>query len=182
MLTIPNRQETGFTLVELMITLVVVAILLGTVAPGMARLMERNRIQTAADDLFTGLMLTRSEALKRNQNVVICKSANGTGCATGGGTDWHDGWLVYADADGDSAADPNEILRVTSALRNGDTLYTSGSDFDDQVSYGVDGTASGIGTFVVCNEAGDLNYSREVAVSVTGRPKLNKSTTNCTPP
>ena len=181
MLTIPNRQEQGFTLVELMITLEIAAVLLGTVAPGMARLMERNRIQTAADNLFTGLMLTRSEALKRNQSVVICKSANGTACATGGGTEWHDGWLVYADADGDNAPDPNEILRVTSSLRNGDTLYTSGSDFDDQVSYNVDGTASGIGTFVVCNKAGDLNYSREVAVSVTGRPKLNKSTTDCTP-
>jgi type IV fimbrial biogenesis protein FimT len=174
-----KKRSSGFTLVELMITLVIAAVLLGAVAPGMGALMERNRLQTGAHNLFGSLMLARSEALKRNQNVVMCKSADATACTTSG--EWNQGWLIYADADSDGAPDPNEILQVSEALGQGDTLFVSGSDFSNVVSYRTDGSASGIGTFVLCNSAGDLNFAREVDVSITGRPKLNKSTTDCTP-
>jgi len=174
-----KTRTLGFTVVELMITLLIAAVLLGMAAPGLSDLLERNRIQTSANNLFTTLMLTRSEALKRNRAVVMCKSSSGTACTTG--TQWHNGWLVYVDNDGDSAADPNEILRVEGSLRNGDTLLVSGADFTNEISYGMDGTASGTGTFVLCNASGDLDFARELDVAITGRPKLNKSTTDCTP-
>ena len=174
-----NTHVTGFTLVELMITLLIAAIVLGLAAPGVSDLMERNRLQTSADSLYTGLMLARSEALKRNRPVTLCKSSNGTACTAG--SSWHQGWLVYSDDDNDDAVDPNEILRVESALKAGDTLQIAGSDFSDDISYNTDGSASGTGTFVLCNADGDVEFGREVQVEVTGRPKLKYSTTDCTP-
>ena len=175
-----NRRVGGFTLIELMITLVIAAIVIGLVAPGMATLVERNRLQAASESIFTSLMLTRSEALKRNREVVMCKSADGTSCSTGVNSQWEQGWLVYIDANGNGDPDAPEILRVAGPLANGMTLRISG-DFDEEISYGTDGTASGAGTFVMCNPAGDTATAREVSVSFTGRPKVNKSTASCTP-
>ncbi len=174
-----NTRSGGFTLVELMMTLLIAAVLLGIGVPGLASLMERNRLQSAADTLFTGLMLTRSEALKRNREVTLCKSSTGTGCTSA--AQWHQGWLVYTDTDNDSAADPNEILRVEGPLKNGDTLFVSGSDFADDLTYTMDGSASGTGSFVFCNAAGDNEFGREVQVELTGRPRIKTSTTDCTP-
>jgi type IV fimbrial biogenesis protein FimT len=175
---IKHRNE-GFTLVELMITVVIAAILMGIVAPGMSKLIERNRLQTTSETVFTSLMLTRSEALKRNREVVMCKSTNGTACVTGTGTNWEQGWLVYVDADNDGSVDADEILRVVGPLGGDITLRTG--DFDDEISYNTDGTASGAGEFVMCNAAEDIQTAREIGVTFTGRPKMNKTTTNCTP-
>lgn len=173
------RHIAGFTLVELMITLVIAAIVLGFAAPGVSNLLERNRLQTSADSLFTGLMLTRSEALKRNRPVTLCKSNDGSSCTNG--APWNDGWLVYSDNNNDSVVDPNEILRVQAGMIAGDTLRVSGTDFSDEVSYNTDGSASGTGTFVMCNADGDIALGREVRVEATGRPRVKHSTTDCSP-
>jgi type IV fimbrial biogenesis protein FimT len=176
-----NKRASGFTLVELMITIGIASILLGLVAPGMAALLERNRVQTATTNFYSGLMLARSEALKRNQPVVMCKSADAAACATTG--NWDQGWLVYADADSSGSPDPSEILRVGDALRNGDTVRVAAADaaIANAISYRTDGSTSGTGTLVICNSDEELSFAREINVSVTGRPKVNKSTADCTP-
>lgn len=174
-----TKQMLGFTLVELMATLVIAAVILGLGVPGMSKLLERNRLQTSADALYTTLMLTRSEAVKRNRQVIMCKSSDGATCTDA--SQWHQGWLVYSDTDGDSAVDPNEVMRVERGLNRGDTLYVSGGDFADEISYNTDGSASGTGTFVLCNASGNAAEGREVEVEVTGRPRLTKSTADCTP-
>jgi len=173
-------RAAGFTIIELMITILIASIMVALAAPGMKELMERNRVQTAADTLFTSLMLARSESLKRNQPVVMCKTTDQATCSASASVYWEQGWLVYADADGDSAPDPNEILRVVEPMRNGDTVRVSGA-FTNSLSYRTDGSASGTGTFVLCNAEGDTSFAREVDVSVTGRPRLNKTTADCTP-
>lgn len=172
-------RQSGFTLIELMITLVIIATLLAVVAPAVRDIRKKNRIETSAHSLFTSLIFTRSEALKRNSQVVLCKSNNGADCTVG--SEWHEGWLVYADADSDSAPDPNEVLRIGAALENGDTLYISGTSFTDQIAYNVDGSASGLGRFVLCNEGESDEFAKEVSISLTGRPRINSGTSDCTP-
>lgn len=174
-----NNKVSGITLLELLIALLLMAVVLNLAVPGFRQLLDRNALQTAADRFFTSLMLTRSEALKRNQVAVICKSSDGASCATAG--NWEQGWLVYVDVDADSAVDPNEIVRVDDGLRNGRTLRIASGAFDNTVSYRTDGTASGTGTFVMCSANQDLVSAREVEVNLTGRPRLTVSTTDCTP-
>lgn len=176
-----EKRDGGFTLVELMITLVIASILLAVTVPGLATLVDNNRIQTGAQSLFSALMLTRTEALKRNREVIMCKSDDGLDCDTGTGTNWEQGWLVYVDTDGGSDVDANEILSVQGAFNGGLTLRVTGSDFTNLVSYGTDGSASGTGTFILCNEKGDTDNAREVQISLTGRPRMNLTTTDCTP-
>ncbi len=175
-------SSTGFTLVELMITLVIVAILLSLAAPGFKSLLERNRLQTAAHGFFTDLVLARSEAIKRNQAVVLCKSNTGVNCTVDTAVQWEQGWLVFADTDNDGAVDPNEIITVKNALHVGDTLRTdTAGDFKNQVTYGTDGSASGSEVFVLCNEDADLGNAREIDIAATGRPRLQLTSADCTP-
>jgi len=174
-----KNLKKGFTLIELMITIVIVVVLLSLAGPAFIETIRNNRIQVSADNLFTSLIVARSEALKRNQPVVICKSTNGTACVTSG--EWEQGWLTFADEDADNTLDGGEpIIKVNGALSNGLTLRT-GSNFTNRVVYRQDGTSSQVDTFVLCDTEANLEAAREVVVSSVGRPRLVKTTADCTP-
>jgi len=158
-----------------MITVVVVSVLLALGAPAFVALLERNRLQTGAHTLYTDLMVARSEAIKRNRDVVLCKSPDGQSCTNSGY--WEQGWMVYADQDSDGAPDPNEVLSSRESLVAGDTLRSSA--FGDAITFRTDGSASGNGVFVICNSDADLSNAREVDVATTGRVRVELTTTDC---
>jgi type IV fimbrial biogenesis protein FimT len=172
------RKNNGFTLIELMIVLVVMAILLSLAAPSFIDVIRNNRIQTTADDFFTSLVITRNEALKRNQAVVICKTGDGVNCTTAGS--WEQGWLIYADVDSDGSKDAGEpVIHVNNTFPTGYTLKAAGSS--DLMAYRPDGSPSGFDTFVLCDGDEDLNRAREIIVNIVGRPRLKKTTNDCDP-
>lgn len=179
----PQRQQSAFTLIEMMIVLIIMGVILSLSAPSMWELLQKNRMQSAVDNFFAGLMFARSEALKRNQPVVICKSSSGTACPGTG--NWEQGWMLFADQDADGVKDANEpILRVGEALHNGYTLRVSGSAFANQLTYRKDGSSSGASgseTFVFCGADQDVSKAREILVTLTGRPKRQLKTSGTCP-
>jgi type IV fimbrial biogenesis protein FimT len=74
----------GFTLTELMVTLAVFSVLGAVAAPSMHTLVDKQRVSSASTDLFTALMRTRSEAIRRNTEVTLSPASAG----------WADGWLI----------------------------------------------------------------------------------------
>ncbi|HEY0661789.1 MAG TPA: GspH/FimT family pseudopilin [Lysobacter sp.] len=86
----------GFTLVELMVTLAVAAILLALATPSLAELLRRNRIAAANNELVTALNVARAEALRRGRPVTVCASADQRSCAAS--TNWATGWVVFEDS------------------------------------------------------------------------------------
>ncbi len=107
-----SRRQGGFTAIELLVTISVVAILATLAAPSFNGLIDRWRVRGVAEDLTSTLYYARSEAIKRGGNVVISKLPNNTnGCTSATGNDnWDCGWFVCEDANTNNACDSGEIV------------------------------------------------------------------------
>lgn len=117
---IGRRKSSGFTLVELMMTLVVLAILLGVGVPSFNSVMLNVRTSALTTDITSALNLARSEAITRSARVDVCPSSNGTGC-TGS---WTDGWIVIVNG----AAQPLRVFpqpRMNSTIAQTPTANTA---------------------------------------------------------
>ena len=187
MLSKSQSQVRGFTLIELMIVVIIVAVLLAVALPGFRDLLERNRLQAGATGIYTSLMTARSEALKRNHAVIICHSHTGVSCDPNDPGQWEAGWMVHADPNSPVTPDPNAILLVRERLKAGDTLRVV-DDPDDatptdlnELIFDVNGGASSQAAFILCNADEDTATAREVTLGLTGRPRINLGTTDCAP-
>ena len=103
--TLNMDKEPGFTLVELLITIVVITVLLAAGVPAFQSFIKNNRVTAQTNGLISAIQLARSEALKRGTNMVVCASKDQTTC-TGEDT-WADGWIVFSDFDPSDGANPD---------------------------------------------------------------------------
>ena len=164
----------GFTLLELMVTIAILAIVAGVGVPSFVRTIENNRVQSAANNFFLSIIQARNEAVKRNAQVVLCKSDDGTACVTTG--DWEQGWIGFVSSD--TTLDSGEpIFAVYDALPGSTTLRAvNGSD--DTLTILSDGTTGFAEVFNVCIDT-DTERGRSVDISVTGRPAREIEATQC---
>ena len=152
----------GFTIIEIMITLTVLGILVAAAMPSLGNLVRDQRVKTATSDIFASLIFARSEALKRNQLVVLCPSADGAACAGG----WAQGWIVFVDADADGAVDAAaDILRKNGAIDSSVSITASAAN----ATYMRDGRLNAAVNFTL-SSAGAT--SRCVRLDPSGRPNV----------
>lgn len=126
------RQVRGFTVIEVMITLIVLGLVLGYALPSFTELMRNNRSTAFGDEFAGALNFVRSEAVKRGGSVSICASnADRDGC----GADWSNGWLAYVDSEEETSADTvvAEILRDWESP--GDNLVLSVERNDNPITF-----------------------------------------------
>jgi len=173
-----ERQARGFTLVEALVTLTVLGTLLALGAPSFAELVDEMRLQAVSNDLFQQLMLARSEAIKRNGRVALCKSADGEQCTEAG--PWEQGWIVFHDRNNSGTREPEEaILQRLRPLPPGWRVASNGP-VTHYVSYGPMGGArlvSGAfqaGTFTVCRASAVAVPARRIIINAGGRPRVQK--------
>jgi len=175
------NSSAGFTLMELMTTLVIVAIL-AVLATNMRGVFQENQISSYAQDLMGSLQLARSEAVTRSTRITVCKrdSSNPNQCATTGR--WDNGWLVFVDENNNATvAKTADILRVHEALKDEFDLYGSGNDIENYVSF----IAAGFprkkggnlqsGSLVLCDPRGYNNHARKIIIYTSGRMRLVKA-------
>lgn len=122
-----RQAHSGFTLIELIASVAIIAILAGTGAPGLSRLVASHRANNALGALTTDLALARMVAIARGKAVTACPSRDAATCIDDG--DWSEGWLVFVDDDRDRHLNGNEqLLSVHQAtrVRNLEIRSTSG--------------------------------------------------------
>ncbi|MEM7564668.1 MAG: GspH/FimT family pseudopilin [Pseudomonadota bacterium] len=161
------KKNSGFTLLELMITLTVITLVMAIGIPSMRTFIQNDRLTTQINTLVGHLAYARSEAVKRSQQVSLCVSNNTTSCT--GGNNWQNGWIIYVDSDGDgSFTAGEEILRAKQTLDGSNTLNPA--TITTQVTYDYRGfvTAASVGSFSLCDSRG-ASYGKAIAISTTGR-------------
>lgn len=171
------RMETrgrGFTLLEMMVTLVLLSLLLALAVPPLGELVARNRAQAVAGVLVASLFLARTEAVKRNQRITLCKSPDGAVCALDG--DWAQGWLVFVDTADFGVYDAGEVLlQVQAEIPGGFTVRNTNAAH--WYGYRPDGSAASsgglvTGTFRICPGNGAVDLAYRIVTNVTGRPRV----------
>jgi type IV fimbrial biogenesis protein FimT len=175
-----GRQVSGMTFIELLTTVSIAAILLALAVPAYDSMLRTNRFATLSNTFLVHLHLARSEALRRNSRVALCKSANGLTCATSG--DWSQGWLVFHDVDNNAQVGTGEaILQVHEAIPSNLKL-TGNPPVANYVSYASTGGAkwtSGAfqaGSLTLCQPSASGGEARRIVISSTGRPRVEKTT------
>lgn len=166
-----NTHQSGFTLIELMVTLAVAAVLVSVALPAFDVMVENNRRVTATNDFLTSLHQARSEAITRNRRITLCPTSDETSCSTSVG--WETGWLVFVDVDGDNTVDADdEILGTTDGFSGG--LKLQSSDFGDGLTYMPNGRLvdNAQGVLHLC-DVDATTASRTIRINRTGRPRVS---------
>ncbi len=130
--------------------------------------------------MHTSLLLARSEAIKRESRVVLCKSSNGATCATTG--DWQQGWIVFADANDNASLDAGELVIQKVAPSERNFVVKGDGDLANYVSYSSTGpaklTASDsfqTGTFTLCQSGVSGGNARQIEIFATGRLSIGQA-------
>lgn len=175
-----RRRNAGFTLVELMVVLAILGVLLAVAAPAFSGVVNSMRLTTAANALFSSLLLARSEAIKRNSRSVVCKSATGLACASIGS--WEQGWIVFHDANNNAALDVGEAVISREQGVPASIRMTGNSPVANYVSYTSVGSASytsgafQAGTFTACVQSAGATEARQIVINISGRPRAVRTT------
>lgn len=186
------KKNSGFTLVELLITIVIVGVLLAVGIPSLKTFMKGNQLVASTNELVSAFNVARSEAIKRNASVTVCESTNGTTCTSAATGSWESGWIVFVGAVGSStgaactAANVGTscLLRSHEAIGNQITISAENMDTSTVVgsttfnARGLPRTVGGAALtakFNVCSldDSGATISSRAMMLNLTGRVRIS---------
>jgi len=172
-----KKFHSGITLVEMMVTVAILAILASIAVPNYQQMIASTRMNGQASEFLAMLHYTRSEAVKRNVAVTMCKSADGATCSSGG--TWAQGWIVFSDAGVLGTIDgADTVLKVHAALTGNSTIAAT-SGVADFISYHPNGLSTQSGQLDLCSNLTEL-AGKDIILSVgTGRPSLVNDPAPC---
>lgn len=186
-----QRHERGFTLIELLVTIAVMAIIMGLAVPSFMSTMAGARLTAAANELLAAIQYTRSEAIRRDVRVTLCKAGHASNqCETAAATSWGHGWMNFTDP---ATQTPPQVDAGSSILVRGgghlapDIVIAGGSSSATAlyVSFTPDGVSKLMnggflaGTIRVCSTSSSLDNdhrARDIVINSTGRAVIQRPT------
>jgi prepilin-type N-terminal cleavage/methylation domain-containing protein len=175
-----KSRHTGFTLIELVITIALFGILVVWAVPNVRTFIKNARISSVTSDLSGDIAVTRQEAQRRGVAMQICASADGLACASGTAIDWLNGWIIKTATSG-QVVKYNQTPQGPISGRTGSNLLTAiGPASMAFIPSGSVSAAFGAAPPVTisvrddrANPSGDLTQ-RDITVTLVGRPQIKK--------
>lgn len=164
-----GRREIGYSLIEALVCIAVLAVAAGLAAPGLGALAERQALDAAADDLQRAVNFARALAVNSGSLVTLCPSADGRRC----GGAWEAGAIIFVDRDGDRVVDTEDGIawRVTAAERPVTIRFRSfpNRQYLQMTTLGF--TRDQNGSFTLCPLSADARLAQQVVLSRGGRAR-----------
>lgn len=185
-----KRFQRGFTMIELMITVTLVAVLASIAAPSMRAYVLNNRLNSTSQEFLRTLQTARTEATKRQRNVIVCTSANPQVAVPTCTTSVATGWIMFEDIDGNG--DNSNTTELAEVHTFDSSKMTMKADGNHRISYASTGFANpgGSQSIVICDIRGNVDsngttsqansVARGLFISNTGRARITKVLTDIT--
>jgi type IV fimbrial biogenesis protein FimT len=156
----------GFTLVELMIVVAILAVLVTVAAPSFRASMANTKVNSATHELLSSLSLAKSESIKRNVMVSLCPSSDQLSCSGDG--NWQLGWIIFVDNNNNGIRENSEtIIQIQNAFDTSLTLTGP-----NVITYNVGGYLEPAVAISLQGSAIDATNNKWVCVSAIGHGKV----------
>lgn len=159
-----REKQSGFTIMELLLAMVIVGILAGLALPSFSRAIANNKVTSNANEVIGAFNLARSEAAQRGTRINISSIS--------GDTNWAGGFRIWRDANGNGAYDVGEEIRVFEAIDSGLALTGTVAG----INFNAVGFASAAMTLNLCSDEASVD-DRQFDVALSGR--VNVDQFNC---
>jgi type IV fimbrial biogenesis protein FimT len=160
------KRQKGVTLVELMITVSIVAIILAFVSPSIQSILIKNRIVAEINEISSLIQYARHHAIDEQAQVVVCPSINYSVCTK----DWNNPKIAFIDDDASGIRDGAEELLVTIGATSGTSLMTNTTDI---MTFLQTGEARPAAEILLCHKDKEAKYARALSVTLQGRVKMS---------
>jgi type IV fimbrial biogenesis protein FimT len=175
-----RQRQRGVTIVELAVTLTIAAILASLAAPSMQDFIRNGRLTSTSNDLLRAFQVARTEAIKRQQNVVVCATSNPSSTsATCNASTFRSGWIVFQDANNNQDHDSTEAIFMNHEAPDS-TLTINGNNLAGYNGSGGPGFIAATASITVCDSRGVTaigtnSTARALILEMTGRVHVAKS-------
>jgi len=160
------KEQKGVTLVELMVTVSIVAIILTFVGPSIQSILIKNRIVAEINEISSLIQYARHHAIDEQAQVIVCPSTDYSVCST----DWSAPKIVFIDDDDNAIRGATEELLVTTGETSETSLMTNTTNI---IKFAETGEANLAAEIVLCHKDGAAKYARSMSVSLQGRVKMS---------
>ena len=166
-----DKQKEGFTLIEALVVVLVMAILLGIGMPSFLDLVEKYRTESETKILLEALRVARLNAIEEQQHIVVCTSNNGTAC----NGSWNDGFIVFRDDNNNHARSADEEILFQHQFREKITVKT-GSGSNQNMYFNANGwTPGSADSLLICARQGDNTHGYRLVINRAGRLRIEDS-------
>ena len=164
------KMTLGFTLIELMVTVAIAGILLAVGVPSLNQFTQNSDLINSSNRVSMLTAFARSEAIKRNNQVILCRSNNNTSCSSSSSRG--SSLIVVNDLNNDSVFGPNDVLLKSVALADGSSdikLYFKQFS-SSMIVFSVSGAPIETGTIEICDNRGP-NHAKAIVLNMGGQTR-----------